>query len=354
MAIGGIARAITRHYDRAIALAVLLSLLGSLTYLAVRMGMIQQLADQFEDEMGRLRPKHETASPVDLAALERALGSATDVYVVVDAQWTNSAMYAPAARCICVDCRRPIPFVATNCPFCGESQPPPETETVDYDGDLDLIWDSWERDHDLNPRESSDAAEDPDDDGFSNLAEFQGEPRTDPQDASNHPPYVDYVFVKRIVPDVFQLRFESKMKTAPDSYRFGINTRSKKTHIVRIGDEVEGFRILKFEPKKERRPKEGSTMMRTVDVSILTLRRGEKVIPLVFRQSVPHVEYDVRLFFEIDNRDIDVKPGEDFLLRTERYDLIRVDRKQRRVLIRGLHTKRESWVRPLPAATATD
>ncbi len=53
---------------------------------------------------------------------------------------------------------------------------------------------SWEDVHGLNPSDPSDANEDPDNDGFTNLEEYQS--GTDPQDGTSAPVSADLSITK--------------------------------------------------------------------------------------------------------------------------------------------------------------
>jgi hypothetical protein len=113
--------------------------------------------------------------------------------------------------------------------------------------------------------------QDPDDDGFNNLEEWQG--HSNPIEKSSHPAYLTDLKVKAIREEPFQLLFSAWVKGA-DGITFQINTIdfAQPTQFLKLDDVVAGtrFKIEKFAPKYAK-DRYGTT----VDVSELTLQHIE-------------------------------------------------------------------------------
>src|SRR4051794_946844 len=114
--------------------------------------------------------------------------------------------------------------------------------------------------------------QDPDNDGFNNLEEWQG--KTNPTDAKAHPPHVSKLRLKAYAQEPFKLVFSS---SAEDTY--GINTSDLKdpTQFVKLDEAIRGtkFKVTKFTEKHE--PDRFGTNQ---DVSELTLENvdtGEQI-----------------------------------------------------------------------------
>ena len=109
--------------------------------------------------------------------------------------------------------------------------------------------------------------QDPDEDGFTNLEEWQGQ--TNPIEKSSHPVYLTDLKVKSVREEPFQLLFSAWVK-ASEGITFQINTIdfAQPTQFLQLGDTVAGtrFKIAKFTPKYTKN-QYGTTM----DVSELTL-----------------------------------------------------------------------------------
>jgi hypothetical protein len=109
--------------------------------------------------------------------------------------------------------------------------------------------------------------QDPDQDGFNNLEEWQA--HTNPTDPSSHPAYYTKLKLKSATQEPFRLVFSSWVDDT-----FGINAIDLKhpTQFSKIGDTIKGtrFKIAKFQEKYQ--PNKYGT---SVDVSELTLEQLE-------------------------------------------------------------------------------
>jgi hypothetical protein len=319
-----------RHYDRLVAAAVLLGLLGSLAYLAMSVRRIQVEQHLFDDEIRRLRPRYETATVFDEGQCTALQARIAEPFRVDEGRWTNSLMFVPEARVVCFFCWRPIEYVAPVCPHCLAEQPPPDGTPADGDSDKDGMPDKWEKEYGFDPLDPSDAARDADGDGFSNAAEYAAQ--TDPTDPASHPPLVEQLFVKQIVAHPFPLQYRSRVTSTNGRQRYGVNTRGGRTYMVGIGDEVDGFKVIAYEEKFEA-SKEGPK--RRIDVSVLTLQRGDKTIHLVMDVEHSHVEYEIALWFALDDVTIKAELGKEFRVREQVYRLLEVDSAEQSALIQA-------------------
>lgn len=337
---------IRKNYDKVMAAVVTVMLLASLAYLAARVSSIREMEKDFDQTISMVRPKHPVAHSLDATPYESAMALVRTPFAINPSDYTNFWMFVPARRCICVVCRRPIPIESKECTFCLEPQPEPKETMEDYDGDMDGMWDVWEREHGLNPFDPSDAEKDNDGDKFSNAAEFRG--KTDPNEALSYPPLEAELFFEKVNVDPFRLLFKSRITLPGGEFKFGINTRENaKTYFVKIGDDVEGFRVLSHEERVETVVKGG--MPRRVDVSVLTLKRGDREIALVKDRDFSYVEYLVHFVFALDDLRFQKRPEDEFSLRSHRYKVIGVDIGRNRVLISRMEDGERVEVCPYPS-----
>lgn len=343
----GLLQKILKHYDKLIALMVLVGLIGTLVYLAVRVGMIQAEQRKFDRAIAAMVPAHEKVDKVDTSVYERELKAIQEPLQLDHQSWSNH-MFVPEERVMCVDCRRPIPKDAEICPFCDYKQPVEKELKEDYDGDEDGIWDTWERAHGLDARDSKDAELDPDGDGFSNFAEFSADPQTDPQDPKSYPPPEAELRLVRIVPDPFKLRFKGSSTMPDGSVKFQINLRGNiRTYFAKLGEDVEGFKLEKYESKEE--DSEVGGIKRKKDVSILTLKRGDRLIPLVRGEDIMYSEYIAHLLFALDGTKFQKRIHEKLVLKEQEYEVMSIDIGQKKVIIRRTSDGKEIEVRTFPA-----
>lgn len=317
----------TAKYDRIIAFVVFVLLAASLAYLAVRIGMITKLDRDFEQRVTALTAAHPEAEAVSESGYRLALSQVRNPTRLSD--WTND-ISVPQMRVWCIDCRRPVEFNARVCPFCGAEQPE-QGGPVGLDSDGDDISDENEEALRLDPRNPDDAGLDLDGDLFSNLEEFLF--GSDIRDATSHPPIEPYLRIERVEAIPFDFLFKSYMRWRGEDKIYAVNTRADdQTYMRKLGEKVEGFTLHSFEQnviKNRTGPDE--------DKSVLTLKKGDRLIPLVKGDDVKYDEYTVHLVFDLDESTYTCKLGGTFELRPNRsYELIKIDSEKRSVVIQRL------------------
>ena len=343
------------HYDKLLAVAMLVALLASLVHLAARVGSLAEARQEHERRLAAFRPEHPTASAVSGTVYRAALNMLNEPF---QAPVRTNLLFVPETRVWCTECRMPIPIDAAICPLCqAEVDKGPNPLLFDYD--KDGIPNKWETKLKLDPTDPKDALIDSDGDGFSNILEFRAAPQTDLTDLSrkhgtdihdpdDHPPVIDLLFVREIVGEEFKLRFLGKITLPDGSKKFQLNIHGDvKTYWVRLGETVEGFTLEDFDPRTEKQDRGG--VMLTVDVSVLTLKRGEELIPLTIDQKVPYTEYTAQLHFTLDGSAYSVKRGDTFALKGETYLVKSIDSAQDRVVLVRESDQQEFHVGRAPA-----
>jgi len=334
------------HYDKIIALVVLIGLLLSLVYLATAVERIKDTVAEDDREMKRQAIAHPRALDVETNVYMEKMRSIAEPFQV--AAWTNDLM-APEARIPCMDarCRKPIPMNATDCPFCGTENPLGTGEDLGADIDGDGMTNGWEIANGLDPNDPTDAAKDNDNDGFTNLEEYQA--GTDPKDPASYPPFEHKLKVVRIRTDPFRLLFVG-LVVSPDGEKvFQVNLQGGgKTYFVKMNEDVgkEGFKVVKYEPLTEDVKVGG--MMQKKDVSVLTLQRGDRLIPLRLREAQLYSESSADLLFKLDNSTYPVKVGSEVDLKGKKYRVITIDSKQETVVLERLSDNEQFTVRKVP------
>jgi hypothetical protein len=320
------------HYDRLIVFVVLLALFASLLHLTVRKMDMDQKIDVFQKQVEDFRPRYPVMAPVTAEPFDRVMAEVKEPFQIP--AWSNS-MFAPEKRTRCIECLKPAPIDGEKCPFClarlGPPPPPPS-----FDDDKDGMRDDWERKYALNPHDKADAALDPDEDGFSNLEEFLL--GTVPNDPNSHPDFIHKVRVARAYQVPFKLRFRTHMKGGNDERLFQVNTVDNgKTYIVKLGEKVgekgDDFVVEKFEFKEQVVTNKSIGGAQVKDVSVLTLARGDKRIPLVLGDSVNWPELRAILAFSPDGTNWAVKVGDRVTVRKTNYVVMNIDSKAGSVVL---------------------
>ena len=313
---------LNQNYDKLILVAVLVALLGSASFLVMQVGWERQQLQGAWWEQPSAAPKK--VLPVDLAEYNQRRQSFFEPFQVGG---RSNALMVSEMRVSCVECEKPIGFFIAKCPFCGTEQPEhldPEKADTDGDGIRDVL----EAKFSLNPLDPSDAALDFDGDGFTNIEEILY--GTNPRDAADYPPPVVKLRVGRVNRIPFQLRFQGEAKLPDDSVRFQLNLRTlEQTFFVQVGDEVDGFKVLEYQPKAP----EGPTLI---------IQQKETMIPLVRGQAVTQQELIADMVFLIDRTRLRVKIGDVVNIKEHEYKIIDITREG--VLIRDEKTGKDTLV----------
>ncbi len=359
------------QYDKIICFIVLLGLVGSLVYLAVRMGTFRQVEEEHRQRIDRLKPSFEFATKVETNRFQSMLEESQNPPLIP--AWTNF-LFVPEKRVWCVDCKGPIPYTAMECPFCTAKQPRPSEMSWSRDTDKDGIPDLWEMHYSLDPNDPADAQKDKDGDGFINIVEFNAQPGTvasldpdvpkgtmqgtDLNDPEDSPSYEAELCVSEIKAEPFNLLFKSVMKTPDGALTFGVNTSAirPKTYFVKMNGEVEGFKLVAYEPKTESVVLQGSSLPRNVDVSVLTLKRGDKMISLTKGKEQEYSEYTGVLTFNLDKSTYPVKMGTEFELKMvgKKYKVLSIDGTQNFIVIERLTDGGKLTIRLLPLRSSNN
>lgn len=333
-----------KYYDRLVAVVSLAAVAAAIVWGVIRIGTLGSEQHVFSGWMTGIMPAHPTASVTGVARYEQAQAHLLAPPQI--SEWTNS-VFVPETRCWCVDCLRPIPLDAMVCPFCRKDQPP--IRDTKWDSDLDGLPDDWEKEHGFDHRNAADAALDPDGDGFTTLEEFSADPPTNPTDPVSHPAYAAKLVIGQVVAEPFRLLFQSYSTLPEGAKKFAINTRSGgRTYFAKLHESVEGFELWSFQEKFEVKNSGGVPLK--MDVSILTLRREGKLIPLPMGGGRAYVEHRVNLLFTLDKTQLPVKLNEPLDIRGETYKVIAVDIEKETVVIERLPDGKRFDIRKAPQA----
>lgn len=256
-----------QNYEKVVLACALFALLISTAILAVHVGRSIRLTEH-AGRVGMALPNQGLAR-VETSLYEHVLKSIRSPFLM-STDTNANLLFTSEARVWCVNekCLKPIPYELLKCVFCGAEQPDPRPpkQSADADSDGDGIPDEWESKYNLNPHDAADAHSDPDHDGFSNLEEFQA--GTSPTDPESYPPYATQLRLANVIRMPFQYRFLGVQKLSESNQVYQINIRSmERTYFAKIGDVIEGFKVLTYEQKDAD--------------EILTLQREKRMVRLV-------------------------------------------------------------------------
>ena len=232
--------------------------------------------------------------------------------------WTTRMVVAEL-RVNCVKCNRPIPIDAVMCPFrnCNAQQPKIISAQA-KDTDLDGIPDEWENRYELGAN-IDDAAQDADSDGFTNYEEYSA--GTHPRDETSAPPPVTKLRLIKAGRIPLPLAFGGAQRSAQDTIFMVKNKRTGRDCYVRIGDVIEGYKIIGYENKTVMINKK--TFEIEEDVSELKISKDGKEFNLVLggKRGV-HGEMAAIIIYLIGDVKMQVKKDDVVSLKDFKYKVV--------------------------------
>ncbi|MFA5043810.1 MAG: Amuc_1099 family pilus-like system protein [Kiritimatiellia bacterium] len=332
-------------YDKVVLFVALFGLLLSLILLIVMVGREREKMAELSRKQEQTRNLAPAAGLLDMTFLDEGVEALLAPEQIP--AWSNRLMTAEL-RVSCVKCGRPIPLDANVCPFrnCGAQQPAVLVNPSIKDSDLDAMPDEWEAKHGLNPN-VDDANQDTDADGFANLEEYSA--GADPRDPNSHPDYAAKLRVLKIGRMSMPLSFQGVQRLSTNDVRFLLqNKQLRRDTYAKLGDTVDGYKLVKYDEKKVKVKKGGGgTFEVEEDVSVLTVSRDNKLIPLTIH-GVNQGEIGANLIFLVDQTKMVVKIGDVIKLKNNSYKII--DIKKDGVILTGINTGRELSVPPFSEA----
>jgi hypothetical protein len=167
------------------------------------------------------------------------------------------------------------------------------------------IKNTWLITHNLPWWESDVKDQDPDEDGFTNLEEFQN--GTNPKDKTSVPPYWKKLQLEKFISIPFRLKFNG---VSDEGKIFQINPQGGRSQFRGVGEMIEGtpYKIVSYKQKFATKNE------MEVDVSELTIENTEtgRMIVLVYRQEANDPTSKALFRYLYDNSTFEVKLDDEF------------------------------------------
>jgi hypothetical protein len=179
------------------------------------------------------------------------------------------------------------------------------------------ITNAWLIKYSLNYAEINIKEQDPDNDGFTNLEEFEAQ--TDPTDPASAPPAIYKLKLVKYEAKPFRLLFQGD--PSGDGVEFQINAKelkgSAKTQFKRIGERIENapYKILKYEKKEV--VNERTTAMDDVSELIVQNTETEATIVLVRNKETNDPTSFGEFLNLLNNETFRLKKGEEFTVKPD-------------------------------------
>lgn len=321
------------HYDKVILGVVLTALIASLVVLIDKNKNFENNEKAFERNLSNKRPSNPIAQEAsDEFYLEAKDASENPIILATGGDAFNMLIAPSRVYCVKQECKKPIKFEAKVCPFCNEPQPDDDA-AEDWDSDGDGMPDTYEREHAFNPADSLDKDFDADSDGFTNYEEFVA--KTNPRDASVHPPLIDFL----VVQDVKSIQFPYELKGKvgfKDNIKFQINGPSGKSSWISVGGELEktGYKLVSY-IQKDVVIKRAGLPDKKDQVYVITLSNQHKEIQL--QEGAGKVFSEREVFFvctkDPEQKVYQAKEFESFSFDNVEYQVKSVDKNGNSVVI---------------------
>ncbi len=292
-----------QHYEKAVLLVVLVSLLAS----AVLLGRhITSRAAALKATAQPVVARPEQAfKDLDFGSYSNGFAQLTAPFQVGD---VTNRLLTSEVRVFCVQCGKWIGYTAPTCPFCEAKQPPPpDREDRQADSDKDGVPDAVEEKLGLDPYNPEDVKIDHDGDGFTTLEEHRE--GTDPRNPADLPSIFAKLRVQSVAATRFKLRFVAVQKLSETVLVFQINARTlDRTYFKKIGEDVEGYKVDSYDKATD----------------TLTLKKGDAVKRLQRGKVIDDDQLVVKFLFLLDGQTPTCRAGETFTLRDQKATLLEV------------------------------
>ena len=219
-------------------------------------------------------------------------------FVAADLAWqpkgdsSQGTLFDAARYITCANpaCAHILPFAVNVCPYCKAEQGPEKTqvaESAEMDSDGDGMPDAYENKHKFLDRNNpGDANLDEDNDGFTNLEEFQT--TTNPADPASHPPFAAKLRFVKAARSPLPVTVENITRTGDDvktwQIQFSVLENGRRvSRFARVGETVGGFAVVELRPKMVERTDPNVKTTYAEDVSEVVLRRGQEEMVVLTR-----------------------------------------------------------------------
>jgi hypothetical protein len=341
-----------RHYDKVVVVAVLVVLLISLAWLITAGVSQKEQVASYMREVEGLKPEKSDLEPINMDPYDKSVKSVTSPFKMMEGDETKAGFLAPERRVMCAmaACKKPIPYQAEQCWFCGEKQPQARDVSSDVDSNGDGVPDKWLRDWGLPP--DTDVAQSLHDDGFSVLDEYKF--KTNPKDKIFHPPYAEKLVLKDLksmrLPIVF--RGVNIMPGGGKQLTFNWSGKLPRTYWVKENEEIgdTGYlagRVTVKEEKRENVMTPGKP--KVVDVSTVVLKRKSdgKEIVLQVDEIGKNTDVEATIDFLIDKLELKLIENQEFKLREETYRVVAIDMVANTIKVENTANGKQKVVRKL-------
>ncbi|MEG1552749.1 MAG: Amuc_1099 family pilus-like system protein [Kiritimatiellia bacterium] len=361
-----------KQYDRLAAVLVLAILLISLCYLVFAGLGQQKKVRTYDGSLENRKPSNAQIDAANLSDAEKEFKKVQNpgtakLLLNVKSDPDAPNLCTPERRLLCVGCAQPISWSAKVCLTCKAKQPEEnkiDLSTVDSDGDG--MFDPWEIENGLNHTNEKDADLDNDNDGFTNLEEFEA--KSNPRDPKSHPGYETRMKLEGIVGDKLPLRVIDVMELPSSKDEKGTMERhylltfvsvdadgksGQKPLRVKTGAMVgnSGFRVVRYHDLPLKQIKVGKhEQVRFVKVSTIDLERvaDRKKATLTFFdaknpdwQGEPLLEQKATIAIDLPEvKPVTVAAGAGFTVKGEKYTVLSVNAEKKKVLIEKVSDKK--------------
>lgn len=357
------------HWDWLVLAVGLAALAVSVVFLMPALGTSpEDGANDCVKQLNATHPSHEGVEAANLDVLNKAFRIVKTPPSLQGLDSKKANFLASERRVLCQNgdaeskkksCGKPIPAECEVCPFCGTKQ---NVVKVEVDTDHDGLPNDWEKKYGLNPDDGTDASQDADHDGFTNLEEFQA--KTDPKNKESHPAYLDSLSVSgELKQTTLPFYFNNYQPLPGKNYRLTFQRIGKSGYdskfMPKVGEEIAagkvktGWTAAAFEQKTEQRVVKGTgknALKKTVDVSTVDLVRKSdgKKMTIVIGEKVNTVESQVDLVYNRgEQKTFTVSVGSQIDLNGEKYLVtkLRTGEKGCEVTLQDVKTKKEKIIR---------